>query len=156
MHLQERSAAICASFLGVTEKDLWNLIGQNLITGFSFGSIVGALTGGIGSYKQWFQARALEFTHTGLTNEVVLGRSADNYNVIAESRKATYFYTTDARWNTVKNMRFVGEKGMWKINKIFLKNQIALGRTFYLASNPVTYGFFGKELAYLSMLGLVL
>lgn len=120
--------------------------------GFGTGSITGAITGGIQGYNGWFQARALEFTNYGTTNEVVLGRSADNYHLVAKSRNATYFHTTDVRWAQVQAMRGVGTKGMWKINQVFLNNQIALGRTFYLASQPVKYGFFGKEIAYLMML----
>ncbi len=50
----------------------------------------------------------------------------------------------------------VGKKGMWKINKTFLDQQIAAGKTFLLANNPLTEGgfYFAKEVAYLAMKGV--
>ncbi|WIF88421.2 hypothetical protein [Acholeplasma laidlawii] len=144
--------AIGAGVSGTSGTEFWNMVGQGAVMGFGTGSITGAITGGIQGYNGWFQARALEFTNYGTTNEVVLGRSADNYHLVAQSRNATYFHTTDVRWAQVQAMRGVGTKGIWKNNQVFLNNQIALGRTFYLASQPVKYGFFGKEIAYLMML----
>ena len=50
----------------------------------------------------------------------------------------------------------VEKKGMWKINKTFLDQQIAAGKTFLLANDPLTDGgyYFAKEFAYLTMKGV--
>lgn len=44
-------------------------------------------------------------------------------------------------------MKFVGDKGMWKINKTFLKQQIAQGHQFIFTSYNIT-GLYTKEVAY--------
>lgn len=63
---------------------------------------------------------------------------------------ATYFHTSQSRWTELGSQ--VGRRGMEKINRIFLKNQIAAGKTFTLISNPtgLSSGYLFKELAYLS------
>ena len=50
----------------------------------------------------------------------------------------------------------VGKKGMWRINQAFLDQQIAAGKSFVLANNPITDGgyYFAKEVAYLAMKGV--
>lgn len=90
-----------------------------------------------------------------ISNEVVLGRSGV-YESVAQSRNATYFSTSNARWTQVSNMRGVGSRGMVKINQAFLKQQIAAGKTFLMGSNPTTAGgfYFMKEVAYLSGKGI--
>ena len=54
-------------------------------------------------------------------------------------------------------MKGVGNRGMWKINKAFLKQQIKVGSKFYLASNPAIgpEGYFIKEVAYLAKKGIL-
>jgi len=42
---------------------------------------------------------------------------------------------------------------MWKINKCFLKQQIALGRSFVL-TNDYIFGFLYNEVAYLTKPGI--
>lgn len=86
---------------------------------------------------------------------MVLGRSG-TYEAVAQSRGSTYFHTTDARWTEVHNMFGVGNRGMWNINKAFLKQQISAGSTFALANNPAVSGgyYFMKEVAYLAAKGI--
>ncbi len=97
----------------------------------------------------------MEFTKNPSSNEVVLGRSG-TYERIASERGSTFFKASDARWNEVKEMTGVGNNGMWRINKAFLDQQIAAGKTFVLANNPATDGgyFFAKEIAYLTKKGI--
>ena len=118
---------------------------------FGFVAVVGAVVGGFLGANCWYNAKALEFTHNAISGKVVLGRSADGYSVIAETKGATYFNTTDKIWDATRAMKGVGDKGMWRINKAFLKQQIKAGKQFYLASNPAVgqNGFFIKEVAYL-------
>lgn len=50
----------------------------------------------------------------------------------------------------------VGDKGMWRINKAFLDQQVAAGRTFVLSNNPIVEGgyYLAKEVAYLVSKGI--
>lgn len=50
----------------------------------------------------------------------------------------------------------VGNRGMWNINKSFLKQQISAGSTFALANNLAVSGgcYFMKEVAYLAARGI--
>lgn len=114
--------------------------------GFGAGAVVGAIAGGIAGANSWYATKALEFTNMG-SKEVVLGRSP-KYVEIAQSRGATYFNTSDKVWNSTKAMKGVGDKGMWRINKAFLNQQIKAGANFTL-SNPVGGHFYAKEVAYL-------
>ena len=122
--------------------------------GFGAGAVVGAAVGGSVGANSWYNARALEFTNPG-SNEVVLGRSG-TYEQVAQSRGSTYFHTSDARWNEVHDMFGVGDKGMWRINKAFLDQQVAAGRTFVLSNNPIVEGgyYLAKEVAYLISKGI--
>ena len=59
------------------------------------------------------------------------------------------------RSNEVKNMKFVGDKGMWKINKAFLKQQIRAGKNF-LVTNDYIFGYLFKEVNYLTSKGIAI
>ena len=122
--------------------------------GFGAGAVIGAAIGGNIGANSWYNTRALEFTNPG-SNEVVLGRSG-TYEQVAQARGSTYFHTSNARWNEVHDMLGVGNKGMWKINRAFLDQQIAAGRSFVLSNNPITDGgyYFAKEVAYLVSRGI--
>ena len=50
----------------------------------------------------------------------------------------------------------VGDKGMWKINRAFLKQQIAAGSSFVLSNNAIVdRGYYlAKEVAYLVSKGV--
>ncbi len=122
--------------------------------GFGAGAVIGAVVGGSVGANSWYNARALEFTNPG-SSEVVLGRSG-TYEQVAQSRGSTYFHTSDARWNEVQNMTGVGKKGMWRINKTFLNQQIAANHSFVLTNNPATNGgyYFAKEVSYLASRGV--
>ncbi len=80
--------------------------------------------------------------------EVVLGRNS-RYVDVGNDLGSTYFRVHDDVWNATSNMFGVGEKGMWKINRAFLNQQIAQGKMFILSNAPVPYGFFGKEFSYI-------
>ena len=77
----------------------------------------------------------------------MLGRSG-TYERVATQRGSTFFHTSEARWSEVEQM--------WRINQAFLDQQIAAGKSFVLANNPITDGgyYFAKEVAYLAMKGV--
>ena len=134
-----------AIYAGVTGADLGQSILSGFLIGFGIGAIVGAVIGGMVGANGWYNAKALEFTNVG-SKEVVLGRSP-TYVEIAKSRGATYFHTTDDVWNATRSLKGVGNRGMWKINKAFLKQQIKSGANFILTAQPSGY-FYAKEVAY--------
>ena len=134
-----------AIYAGVTEADMEQSILSGFLMGFGIGAVVGAVIGGFAGANSWYNAKALEFTNLG-SKEVVLGRSPD-YVSIAQSRGATYFHTTDEIWNATKSLKGVGNRGMWKINKAFLKQQIKAGAHFTFVSKPGGF-FYAKEIAY--------
>ena len=138
-------------YSGVTDADFWTSVGQGSALGFGIGAVIGAVAGGSAGANGFYNGIALEFTKNPLSNEVVLGRSGV-YESLAQSRNATYFNASNARWTQVSNMRGVGSRGMVKINQSFLKQQIAAGKTFLMASNPTIAGgfYFMKEVAYLA------
>ena len=136
-----------AIYSGVTGSDMGESILSGFLMGFGIGAVVGAVIGGAAGAHGWYNTKALEFTNFG-SNEVVLGRSP-GYVDIAKSRGATYFHTTDEIWNATKAFKGVGNSGMWKINKAFLKQQIKSGATFVLTESPSGY-FYAKEFAYIT------
>ena len=123
--------------------------------GFGAGALVGAVIGGSVGANSWYSAKALEFTNNPGSSEVVLGRTG-TYEKVATERSSTFFHTSEARWSEVENMTGVGRKGMWKINRTFLKQQISAGKSFVLANNPSTSGgiLFQKEVKYLIKKGI--
>ena len=134
---------IAGESLGSSE--FWNNTLFGAMALFGIGAIIGAVAGGVTGANAWYNAKALEFTNYG-SSEVVLGRSP-GYVEIAKNRGATYFHTTDDIWKATQSMRGVGSKGMWRINKAFLKQQIKAGAHFTLA-NPSSGFFYAKEVAY--------
>ena len=118
---------------------------SGFLMGFGIGAVVGAVIGGFAGANGWYNAKALEFTNVG-TKNVVLGRSP-RYVEIAQSQNATYFHTTDEIWNATKAMKGVGNKGMWRINKAFLRQQIKAGANFILTEQSSGF-FYAKEIAY--------
>ena len=70
-----------------------------------------------------------------MSNEVVLGRSGV-YEKFAEGKGATYFKMPDAEWIKLSQ----NSRTVWNINKAFLRQQLKAGKTFIMASNPVTAG----------------
>ena len=132
-------------------SEFWSDVLYGGMLGFGVGAVIGAVAGGVHGANGWYNAKALEFTNVG-SNEVVLGRSP-GYVDIARSRGATYFHTTDDIWNATQSMRGVGSKGMWRINKAFLKQQIKAGARFTLA-NPTSGYFYAKEVAYVMKYGV--
>ena len=121
------------------------------MTGFGIGALVGGVVGGFCGANGWYNTKALEFTNFG-SNEVLLGRNP-GYVEIAKSRGATYFHTTDDIWNATRSMKGVGTKGMWKINKAFLNQQIKSGAHFTLANQPGGL-FYAKEVSYIIKYGI--
>lgn len=132
-------------------SEFWSDVLYGGMLGFGVGAVVGAVAGGFHGANGWYNAKALEFTNVG-SNEVVLGRSP-GYVDVARSRGATYFHTTDDIWNATQSMRGVGSKGMWRINKTFLKQQIKAGAHFTLV-DPASGYFYAKEVAYVMKYGI--
>ena len=117
-----------AIYAWVTGSDMLTSILTGGMTGFGIGAVIGAVIGGTVGANSWYNAIAKQFTNIG-SKEVVLGRSP-GYVDIAKSRGATYFNTSDKIWNATKSLKGVGNKGMWRINKAFLKQQIKAGAHF--------------------------
>ena len=140
-----------AIYAGVTGSDMLTSILTGGMTGFGIGAVIGAVIGGAVGANSWYNAMAKQFTNIG-SKEVVLGRSP-GYVDIAKSRGATYFHTSDKIWNATRSLKGVGNKGMWKINKAFLKQQIKAGAHFTLA-NPSGGYFYAKEVAYVIKHGI--
>ena len=132
-------------------NEFWSDVLYGGMFGFGVGSIIGALFGAFNGANGWYNAKAIEFTNVG-SDEVVLGRKP-GYVEIAKSKGATYFNTTDDIWYATQSMRGVGSKGMWRINKAFLKQQIKAGAHFTLI-NPSSGYFYAKEVAYVMKYGV--
>ena len=132
-------------------NEFWSYVLYGGLLGLGIGSLIGAILGGHIGVNGWYSAKAIEFTNAG-SNEVVLGRSPGYVNV-AKNKGATYFNTKDAIWNATKSMKGVGKKGMWRINKAFLKQQIKAGAHFTLV-NQVSGYYYAKEVAYVMKYGI--
>ena len=132
-------------------SEFWSDVLYGGMLGFGIGAFVGAISGGFYGANGWYNAKALEFTNAG-SNEVVLGRSP-GYVDVARSRGATYFHITDDIWKVTQSMKGVGSKGMWRINKAFLKQQIKAGAHFTLVDSTSGY-FYAKEVAYVMKYGI--
>ena len=85
----------------------------------------------------------------GNSFSVVLGRYNQDgicYVNVANEQHATYF-TLD-NYNSL--LKKYGSEFMWAINKQFLEQQLAMGKTFILSHNPYTAeGSFGREVQFL-------
>ena len=146
-----------------TGGDFWSGVGNGALLGLGLGAfagaVIGVIAGGISGANGWYNARALEFTNVGTNNEVVIGKHINNspysYDAMAKQRGSTYFSASQSRWNEVLRMKGVGEKGMWKINKVFLKQQMALGKEFVI-TNDYIFGYLFKEVSYITSKGVAL
>ena len=134
-------------------NEFWSDVLYGGMLGFGIGSLIGAITGGFAGANGWYNAKAIEFTNVG-SQEVVLGRSP-GYVEVAKSKGATYFHTSDEIWNATQSMKGVGSKGMWRINKAFLKQQIKAGARFTLLDPKGGY-FYAKEFAFVLKYGTIL
>ncbi len=96
--------------------------------------------------QKTFNQAAQSSTHNAASSEVVLGKhilgSPQSYEAIARARNATYFSMSD--WTAVEEI--LGADKMWNINKAFLDQQIAQGKSFLFTGNPAvsTAGYFTK------------
>ena len=124
-----------AIYAGVTGADMGQSILSGFLMGFGIGAIAGAIIGGAAGANGWYNAKALEFTRNPMSNEVVLGKSGV-YEKFAEKKGATYFKMPDAEWIKLSQ----NSRTVWNINKAFLRQQLKAGKTFIMASNPVTAG----------------
>lgn len=140
-------------------SEFWSDVLFGTFLGFGTGALIGAIAGGFYGANGWYNARALEFTNYGTNDEVVIGKYMKNskysYDAIAKSRGSTYYGTSNARWLEVKKMKFVKDKGMWKINKAFLKQQMRAGKNF-LITNDYISGYLFKEVSYLTSKGIAI
>ena len=123
-------------------KEFWSDFLYGGMAGFGVGAIVGAVYGGFYGANGWYNAKALEFTNSG-SSEVFLGKDPTYYE-IAQKYGGTSFHVSNEVWNSTASMKGVN---MWKINKAFLKQQIALKNKFVLTSYNIT-GMYAKEVAY--------
>ena len=131
----------------INKQSFWDGFVNGAADGFVFGATIGAVVGGIQGANGWYNAKAVEFTHNPNSSEVVLGRSGV-YEKTAISRGATYYQMPQSQWEIVSKQ----SSRAWKINKAFLKQQIRAGKTFLLASDPLTAGgyYFQKEIKFIS------
>jgi filamentous hemagglutinin len=109
--------------------------------------------------QETFNQAAVSSTHNSAAMEVILGKyirgSADSYEAVAQARGATYFSMSD--WNVVESQ--LGAEQMWNINKSFLNQQMAQGKTFLFTGDPASAsaGYFTKlEFQHLKENGYVL
>ena len=123
-------------------KEFWSDVGYGAMTGFGIGAVIGALAGLAISSNGWYNQKALEFTNSG-SSQVFLGKNPTYYD-IAKDMKGTSFHVSDKIWDSTAKMKGVN---MWKINKAFLKQQIAQGHQFVFTSYNIT-GLYAKEVAY--------
>ena len=101
-----------------------------------------------------YEALARLGTHNPESSKVMLGKFEDGgaTSYIARAgNEFTYFYLQE--WDAISQI--VGKDNMWLINKAFLNQQIALGKTFYASHSIVnaTYSFL-REIKHLSQLGI--
>lgn len=87
---------------------------------------------------------------------MVLGKylagSVDSCEAVAQARGATYFSMFD--WHVVQSQ--LGGDQMWNINKAFLDQQVAAGKTFTFTSDPLleaATSYTRQEYNYLQSLG---
>ena len=146
-----------AIYSAIAGEDLSAGVWTGMKIGFGAGAIIGAFVGGAVGVQSWYNMRAGEFTNLGTSNEVILGKyiynSPHSYEAVAAKRNATYFGTSPARWHEVETMFGVGEKGMWRINKIFLKQQAKAGKQFLITSDYIS-GYLYREVSYITSKGL--
>ena len=110
----------------------------------------------VAAMDDFFARSAKSATHNDGSDEVVLGRyvkdSLESYDVVARMRGATYF--SMGNWGAVSGE--IGDAQMWSINKSFLDQQVAQGKTFLFTSDPSNAPvgtFTNKEFGYLSSKG---
>ncbi|WP_287497976.1 hypothetical protein, partial [Pandoraea sp. CB10b_02] len=106
--------------------------------------------------QQAYRQAALSSTHNAGASEVILGKyiagSDRSYEMVAQSRGATYFSMSD--WAAVQGQ--LGADKMWNINRTFLEQQIAQGKSFTFTVDPRTVGdftFTAKEYDFLQKNG---
>ena len=92
--------------------------------------------GGVDLAPQMYKLAGETSTHNPQAAEVVLGRyifgSPQSYEQVARTRGATYFEMGD--WNKAQSI--IGPENMWNINKSFLDQQIAQGKSFVFTADP--------------------
>lgn len=92
----------------------------------------------------------------------MLGRTG-RYDVIAEGEGYTYFKLEDDWWDSLVEEALQDFDEIWKVNKQFLDEQIALDKEILLTNNPYAAyyfpdgkpQFFQRELDYLRELGYI-
>ena len=101
-----------------------------------------------------YEALARLGTHNPESSKVMLGKFEDGgaTSYIARAgNEFTYFYLQE--WDAISQI--VGKDNMWLINKAFLNQQIALGKTFYASHSIVNAtGYFFYEITHLFENGL--
>jgi len=101
-----------------------------------------------------YEALARLGTHNPESSKVMLGKFEDGGATSYIARAGNEFtYFSLPEWDAISQI--VGKDNMWLINKAFLNQQIALGKTFYASHSIVnaTYSFL-REIKHLSQLGI--
>lgn len=100
---------------------------------------------------KWLAHKA---THNSSAEVVTLGKYKQNgvsYLDIAKKYEDTYFDMGAEGWNKALKMVNGNKEEMWRINKQFLDNQIAKGKTIRLSHDPKIEdgSYFNREIDYL-------
>jgi len=102
---------------------------------------------------------AAKFTHNKKSSVVVIGKTdggaSTGYVAVAKKSKATYFRMSDTKW--VKLRAEYGPEFMWDMNKAFLEQQMAMGKTFKASHAIDTATFsFREEILFLQDNGIII
>jgi len=101
---------------------------------------------------------AMKHTHNKKSKIVVLGKfegGTGSFHMIAKKKKATYFHMKQKKWAKLYSKH--GQEFMWDINQSFLKQQMAIGKTFK-ASHSISNAnkTFLKEIEFLASRGIII
>gem|GEM_PF-3168147 len=140
------SGGISSAIAGnsISSGAFWSDVAFGAMVGFGIGALTGAISGGLSAENSWYYSKALEFTNNG-SEFVYLGKNPTYYQ-IGENMGGAYFHVSDAVWNETAQMPLVN---MWKINKAFLKQQIALNHSFVFTSADFS-GLYAKEVEFIA------
>ncbi|MBR2971224.1 MAG: RHS repeat-associated core domain-containing protein [Clostridia bacterium] len=91
-------------------------------------------------------------THNNRAKQVGIGKyikgSPNSYEVLSRKYGYTYYEIKQPYWN---KMRVALKEKVWNVNRAFLEQQLALGKTFVKLSIDYS-GYYLKELIYLGLL----
>ena len=168
-------AGVNSSQAGNTGWDLVGDIAIGALIGAAIGFLIGALIGLTVSYLTTGTATAsindIRFhlalkeaqtgsygrlakfgTHNNKSRVVGLGKyiegSPNSYEVLSQKYGYTYYSVEDKYWTIME--KALGDK-TWEVNRVFLDQQLSLGKTFVKLSTDYT-GSYWSELKYLGLI----